>query len=57
MFLVFKACSNRTYGMACSQSCGQCFNLTQCDVISGNCSPACEPGYNFTIDQACKTSK
>lgn len=56
MFLVPKECTNRTYGEACSGLCGQCHNLIQCDVISGNCPVDCEPGYSFNIDQTCKTS-
>lgn len=44
-FISILACSNRTYGENCSQTCGKCRNLGQCHHINGTCSNGCDRGY------------
>lgn len=47
-----KACDRGLYGVDCSESCGNCLDLTQCSSINGNCLTGCVAGYNGDL---CKT--
>lgn len=42
------ACSNRTYGENCSQQCGQCADLSPCDVTTGHCD-ACQGNFSMPL--------
>ena len=48
------ACSNRTYGYDCIETCGHCRNGADCHVVNGLCLTGCSPGY---IEDLCKTRK
>lgn len=52
-----KNSKNNSYGPECNETCGSCLIGFVCNTSNGICNQGCSPGYNFTHDDTCKTSK
>ena len=48
LMLCILACDSGTWGVNCSNNCGQCVNDTSCDVVNGECVYGCNPGWKGT---------
>ena len=48
-----KGCSNNTYGLHCTLTCGNCSNGQQCHHVTGICPQGCVQGYD---GDTCDTS-
>lgn len=48
------ACTRGSYGIHCNETCGHCFNGSQCSSINGSCPRGCDSGYTGDL---CTTSK
>lgn len=47
-------CDNGSYGLNCSETCGNCLKDTICHHVNGTCLEGCAAGYKT---QTCKTGK
>ena len=45
MLSFFTECKNNKYGSNCSETCGNCRDLSQCHYINGSCLNGCGPGF------------
>ena len=53
-FRIFTACDNKTYGLDCRESCGNCSNGEPCHHVDGTCPSGCDAGaYGVTCKQSC----
>ena len=41
---IFTECDNKTYGLDCRESCGNCSNGEPCHHVDGNCQFGCDDG-------------
>ena len=49
---IFTECDNKTYGLDCRESCGNCSNGELCHHVDGSCPYACDVGvYGKTCDK------
>ena len=44
IFVSAVVCYGNNYGIACSQTCGECFRGEQCHHVTGNCPNGCGLG-------------
>ena len=52
--LCILACDNGTWGVNCTDNCGQCRSGTVCDVVNGECPFDCNPGWKGKLCNECK---
>ena len=41
---IFTACDNKSYGLDCRESCGNCSNRKPCHHVDGSCQFGCDVG-------------
>lgn len=47
-------CPTGFYGVDCSETCGNCRDIGQCDRNNGSCLTGCDAGYKGDLCRACK---
>lgn len=40
------ACDEKMYGVNCTEKCGSCLKLEQCNHINGTCMKSCDIGFH-----------
>lgn len=40
------ACDEKMYGVNCTEKCGSCLKLEQCNHINGTCMKGCDMGFH-----------
>ncbi|XP_065928198.1 multiple epidermal growth factor-like domains protein 10 [Magallana gigas] len=54
-YLCKLACNSGSYGLGCSESCGQCLDVDKCLNTNGTCLTGCSAGYRgHTCDKPCQ---
>ena len=48
----FKVCSEGWYGFDCNETCGNCYDQSECHPVNGTCSNGCNDGF---LGKLCKT--
>ena len=43
-YKLISECEGNTYGMECTQVCGNCQNSEQCYHVNGSCQTGCDKG-------------
>ena len=45
MKIIISECVNNTYGLDCTETCGNCLGSMPCHHINGSCVYGCAPGF------------
>lgn len=53
-FCFILGCPTGFYGVDCSETCGNCRDIGQCDRNNGSCLTGCDAGYKGDLCRACK---